>query len=492
MKTQYTLLFILLLIVGFAKGQNAESYQWTLQECVDYALENSLDVQRNVLNLQDREINYDQAKWSRYPNLNGSTSYGPNWGRSINPNTNLFVNQRINSARANLNSSVTLFNGLNIRNTIKQTEYAFEASKQDLETSKNNVILNVINFYTNVLFTRELYENALSQVESTKEQVELTRKQVEAGALPRANLLDLQAQMATNEVNAINQENSLILAKIQLKQLLQLPPESQIDIVVPEIEVGAANDLPNTAIEVYEIALASMPEIKSADYNIKSAERGVQASKGSLYPTVSLNAGLSTNYSDLVTERFIPDAENPLLPVTDGIGNQLYEPTDLRTVSGGEAIESAVFIPNGEVVDFGFSEQFDENLSQFVTISLSVPVFNGFSAKANVQRAEITKRRAEITYKDTRYQLWQTIEQAYNDVKAASKSYEASLKAVEAREEAFRVTEKQKAAGAINATDYEIAENNLYQAKTDLTRAKYDYIFKLKILDFYQGKPLEF
>ena len=486
-----TTLVILLFVLSFSVGAQNEKKEWTLQECIEYALDNNLDVQRSLLNLQGRDINVEQAKMARLPNLNANGSFGPNWGRSIDPTTNLFVTQRINSAGASASSSVTLFNAFRLQNTIKQAEYAFEAGEKDLEVSKNTVILNVITFYTNVLFNRELYENALSQLNSTKEQVALTRKQVDAGALPKANLLDLVAQEATNEVNVVTAENNWILSKIQLKQILQLPPENDVEIVVPELEIDTEADLTISALEVYEIAMASRPEIQSAELNVKSSELGIKASKASLYPTLSLTAGLRTNYSDIVDQRFIPNSENPTLPVLDEFGNQVFGNTDLRTASG-EIIQEPLIRPNGELVDFGFTDQFDENLSRNLSFGISIPIFNGFSTRANIQRSIITKDQADINAKDVRYQLWRTIEQAYNDVRAASKSYDASLKAVEARTEAFRVTQQRKSAGAINATDYQIAENNLAQAKNDLTRAKYDYIFKIKLLDFYQGKELKF
>lgn len=487
-----TATLILLFSLSFSVVAQNESNKWTLQECIDYALNNNLDVKRSALNLQSRDIDIEQAKFARLPNLNANGSFGPNWGRSIDPTTNQFVTQRINSAGASASSSVTLFNAFRLQNTIKQAQYAFEASEEDLEVSKNNVILNVITFYTNVLFTRELYENAVSQLNSTKEQVLLTQKQVDAGALPKANLLDLQAQEATNEVNVITAENNFNLAKIQLKQILQLPPESEVEIDVPDLEVGTAADLSISVLEVYEIALASRPEIKSAELNIKSSELGIKASKASLYPTLSLSAGIRTNYSDIVDQRFVPnDPDNPTIPVLDEFGNTVFSDTDFITTSG-DVVRQPVVVPDGELVDFGFTEQFDENLSRNLTFGISIPIFNGFSTRANIQRSAIQKNQADINAKDVKYQLWRTIEQAYNDVRAASASYNASLKAVAAREEAFRVTQQRKAAGAINATDYQIAENNLTQARNDLTRAKYDYIFKIKLLDFYQGKELKF
>ncbi|MBL6448971.1 TolC family protein [Fulvivirga sp. 29W222] len=467
--------------------------EWTLQECIDYAMENNLDVKRSVLSVESQDINYSQSKFSRLPNVSANGSYGYSWGRSIDPTTNLFVdNQRIASANANVSGSVVLFNGMRVNNSIKQSRLSFESSQMDLEASKNSVILNIITFYTNVLFARELLENARTQLSSTEQQVELTSKQVEVGALPKSNLLDLQAQKATNELNVVNRENDYLMAKIQLKQVLQLSPDSEIEIVVPELDIESEPVMELSAIEIYNIALNSMPEVQGAQLNSQSAEIGVSVARGDLYPTFSLQGGLTTRYSDASQ---LPTSQSPVFianPVSPNSGDvQLYQSVtflngnDLQTVNIPATTSSGY-----ETIDF--QTQVDDNLSKFVSFNVSIPIFNGFSARSGVQRAIITREQAQINEKDVKYKLWTSIEQSYNDVTAAIKSYNASLKQVQAREESFRVMKQRYDIGAVNFTDYQIAENDLFQAKSDLLRAKYDYIFKLKILDFYQGKPLDF
>ncbi len=462
--------------------------QWTLQQCVDYALTNNLSVKRSELNLQTSQVNQRQARYNMLPNANANGSYGFSWGRSIDPTTNLFVdNQRIVSSNASLSSSLVLFNGLRIQNTIKQNNYAVEASELTLEDTKNTVIFDVITFYTNALFARELYENAKKQLESNLQQVELTEKRVNAGALPRASLLDLLAQKATNELNVVNRENDYILAKIQLKQALQLPPESLIEIVEPNLEANISPVLDYTALEVYNIALNNQPGVKAAQLNTTSATYSVESSKGDYYPSLTLNGGLSTQYSDVADRpRFVPDGGEPTVIANPQIG--FVQGTNVPVLSLQDQV-----IPSGTVVDgYPFLDQYEDQLRKFISLNLRIPIFNGFSTRSNVQRAMITKDQAIITENETKYRLWQTIEQAYNNVQAAAKSYAASLSQVEAREESYRVTKQRYENGAANFTDYQIAENDLFQAKSDLLRAKYDYIFKLKVLDFYQGKPLDF
>ncbi|MTI39510.1 TolC family protein [Fulvivirga lutimaris] len=489
MKYLKLLIFILL---GSSTAYAQETVEWTLQECVEYALANNLTVKRSELNLKSSEVSLKQSKYNMLPSVNASGSYGYSWGRSIDPTTNQFVdNQRIASSNANINASVTLFNGFRIQNNIKSSEFAQESNELYLEDSKNNVTFNVISFYTNVLFTKELFENAKKQLESTEQQVKLTESRVNAGALPRASLLDLLAQKATNELNVVNRENDYLNAKIQLKQALQLPPENQIDIVVPELEAEIVPLVDVTAIEIYNIALNEQPNIQAAKFNTMSADYAVKSQRGNLYPTLSLNAGMNTRYSDAAQQ---PVAfENVTIPDPNGSGNDVQVLNTLVYLNNGAP--DFFITPAQSPTDFetiGLSTQIDNNLGKYITLNLNIPIFNGFSARNNIQRSVITNQQAEITETETKYQLWQTIEQAYNNVQAAAKSYNASLTQVEAREESYRVTKQRYDNGAANFTDYQIAENDLFQAKSDLLRAKYDYIFKLKVLDFYQGKPLDF
>ncbi len=480
MKFKILVIFLLGISIG-TYAQEEGTQVWTLEECINYALENNLDIQRSELNLQTSEIGYQQAKMQRFPDLTGRASAGRNWGRSIDPVTNLFVSQAINSVNLSASSSVVLFNGMTINNSIKQNQYAYEASRKEVEVTKNNVMLNIVGFYTNVLFTRELLENSRKQLSSIEQQVERTRIQVEAGALPQANLLDLQAQLATNEFNLVTAENNYQQAKVQLKLAMQLPPEANVEIEVPEMDVEADMILELSAYEIYQIALANMPEIQAAEMNVESSEFAVKSSKGAFYPSLLLSGNIFTNFSDRIDMRTVPDGTST--PTTVVIG---------QVQNSGEPVISTVDVPNVSEEAFGFPEQINENLSQSVSLGMNIPIFNRFSAKYDYQRAKINQSRAMIDKRDREYVLWQQIQQSYNDVEAAAKSYNASLSQVRAREESFRVIEKRFNNGAANFVDYQIAENDLFNSLSDLLRAKYDLIFKQKILDFYQGKPLEF
>lgn len=472
-------IFSMLFMSGMAIGQeSAQKEVWTLEECIEYALENNLDVQRSVLTVSSSEVDWKQAKLQRYPNFNASGSYGSNWGRSIDPVTNLFTNQQINSVNFGASSDVTVFNGFSVNNDIKQNSFNYQASVKELEVTKNNVMLNIVGFYTNVLFTRELMQNAEKQLNSIEQQTERTRIQVDAGALPQASLLDLQSQRATQELNLVNAENNYVQAKIQLKLAMQLPPEVDVEIEVPEIDVNANLVQELSALEIYDIALATMPEIQSADLSLEGSSHGLKAAKGRRYPSFFIRGNVFTNYSDRITERSV----------------QVGDEVTTRPIGFVEGTNQTVLtvIPLTSQENFGFSEQMNENLSQSLTVGINVPIFNRGQFSSQIQRAEITQDRAEINKQDREYQLWQQIQQSYNDVYAASKSYNASLLAVEASKESYRVLTRQFNNGAANFVDYLVSENTYFQAESDLLRAKYDLIFKQKILDFYQGKPLEF
>ncbi|MEO1052495.1 MAG: TolC family protein [Bacteroidota bacterium] len=467
--------------------QTAGDNVWTLRGCIDRALENNLTVKRSQLNVQSNDINLQQSKLALLPTVNGSASTGYLWGRSIDPTTNLFVTERINSAGFGANSSVTLFNGMRLRNSIKQSQSNFEASQYDLKKTEGDVVLSVVTFYTNVIFNKELLDNAKLQLGNTEQQLQQVEKQVEVGALPISNKLDLMAQKASNEANVINQQNALNLSLLQLKQALQIPSSQPFDIEVPQIDLDNVTIPELTADEIYDIALGRMPEVKSADLGVESADLGIQIAKGNLYPRLSLNAAINTNFSSAADRaRFIPDGGPDIVIQNPEVG--FVEGTNQRVFSN-----DPITIPSGSFSEgFGFRDQFDENLSRSIGVSLAIPVFNGLSARAGVQRAAITNEQAKITAEETRNTLRQAIETAYSDVLAAAQSYSAALRQVAAQEESFRMMQQRNVNNAVSPFDFQIAQNDLNRARTDLVRAKYDYIFKQKVLDFYQGKPIEF
>ncbi|MEO9805950.1 MAG: TolC family protein [Reichenbachiella sp.] len=476
-----SLLFVFaLLIMG---NTWAQDYKYSLEECIRIAFEKNLTIQRSQLDLKVSEVTKNQTKFERLPNFNVSANYGANWGRSIDPTTNTFITQQNNSSNINGQSNLTVFNGMQTNNSIKQANVNYAATEADLEKAKNDVGLNVATLYLNVIFNQELLANAQYQLNSTNQQLDRTKKLVDAGALPITNLLDLQAQAASNEVNVINAENSYNLAILNLKQSLLIPAGDRFEIEIPEIDLQVGETALMNPSQIYSTAEAIMPEIKSAQLRIEEADLNYRISKGAYSPTFTVSAGFNTNYSS-----FADQDRN----IFDGTTIMTQQVGYVSTT--GDAVLSDVTIPN--VVDtrsgFPIGEQFRENISKSLGFNLSIPVFNRFRTRAEVQRSMLSKYRAEVSSQEVKNQLRQNIESAYNDMMAASKTHAANQKQVEALEEAFRVTENQFNLGSANFVDYQVANNNLYMAKSDLVRAKYDFIFKQKILDFYLGKPITF
>ena len=486
MKSKNLLTLFALLVTWPLFGQQADTVSpqalWTLRECVDYALANNLQIRRSELDVELSSIDKRQSKLAMLPSANAQGSYGFNWGRGIDPVTNDFVSsQRNGYTSLGASSSVTLFNGFRIQNTIKQSDLELEASEEDLAKSRNDVSLNVISLFVNVVFNKELVENATLQLESSQQQFERTQKLVAAGSLPKSDELNLDAQVATNELNLINQENALALSLLQLQQALQLPATDDFDVEIPALD---PEDLviDQTREEIYRIAKGTMPEIASAQLRIESSRYGVKAARGQLYPRLSLNASVNTNYSSSSATVFVPD------------GGQTQRPTRyFWRDANNDMIPIYEFQPNGTLQEiYGFRDQVTDNLYKSVSMTLSIPIFNSFSARANLQRAMISNEQAKITAREVDNALRQTVETSYNNAIAAAKSYNAAVRQVEAREEAYRIAQQRFDIGASNYLEYQVAENDLFQARSDLARAKYEFIFRKKVLDFYLGKPLGF
>ncbi|MEO5602217.1 MAG: TolC family protein, partial [Cyclobacteriaceae bacterium] len=478
------LLIVLSLLSVVSFGQQAEDSAatndvWTLKECVDYALANNLQVKRSELSVELSDIENKQAKFSMLPSANASASYGYNWGRGIDPVTNQFISsQRNGYTSLGASGGVTIFNGFRIQNYIKQTAREQEASKQDLVKSRNDVTLNVISLFVNVVFNKELVENARLQLASSQQQYERTQKLVAAGSLPKSNELNLDAQVATNELNFINQENSLALSLLQLQQALQLPATENFTVETPVI--GAEDLILDQSREaIYQIAKGTLPEIEGAKLRIESSYYGVKVARGNLYPRLGINGSVNTNYSSASATRF----------VFDGGLNQV------ETGYFVQGTNAPIYglQPTGSFREiYGFNDQVKDNIYKSVSVSLTIPIFNNFNSRSNVQRALIANEQAKITAKEVDNTLRQNVETSYNNAIAASKSYNASLRQVQAREEAYRMAKQRFDIGAANYVEYQVAENDLFQARSDMARGKYEFIFRKKVLDFYQGIPLGF
>lgn len=457
--------------------------KWNLKQCVDYALANSLVVQRSFYNVENSKIDLHTAQYSRIPSLNGSATYGSSWGRGLDPVNNDYVaNQKINSSNVAAQANLPVINGLRIYNTIKQNQRTYAAYEQDLAKTKNDVILNVANLFINVVTNKELVDNAKFKLASSQQQYERTKKQVAAGALSKSEELNLDAQVATDEVTLVQNENALALSILQLKQAMQMPATDALDVEVPALEPEELI-IDQSREEIFEIARNTMPEIRSSQLKIESAMYSIRAARGNLFPRLNVTSSFNTNYSSIAEKQVTANSDPSVVTwVPSGYlapnfgAAQVYTPNPAYTIANTNT----------------FSKQFGNNIYKTLGLQLTIPIFNNYSARSSLQKSVIQTRQAEVNAKEISNTLRQNVETAYNDALSAAKTYNSSLRQVQAREEAFRMMNQRFTAGAANSFEFQISQNSLFQAKSDLSRAKYNFIFKKKVLDFYQGKSIDY
>lgn len=436
--------FILLTIgIGFFSTISAqETKVWTLKECVDYALENNISAKQTALDINVAEQDVKAAKWNFAPNLNGNASQNFNFGSSIST-VGLRVSSNLRSNNFGLNSSVTLFDGFANIHTLKQAKIGVLAQDAALAKMKNDISLNVVNGYLQILFAKEQVKVAKSQIEISEFEVTRAEVLVDAGALPYGDLVNIKSTLATDQQNLIITENTLVITSLQLAQLLQLQ-EMTIEVENVNVELANQEVLGNSAIEIYNKANETFPEIKLAELNILSAEESVKIAQANYMPTLTFSAGMNTIYQH----------------------RQGY--TDI----------------------FSFSDQLDNNFGRSLSFALNIPLFNRYQYRSNVNKSKINFERIQYNLDNEKFRLRETIQTAYTDALASSKSFDAAVVAVEAQDQAFEYARERFTEGAINSFDFNQTKNNLISAQSKLIRAKYEFVFKLKVLEFYYGIPL--
>ncbi|MGV3561348.1 TolC family protein [Larkinella arboricola] len=463
------------------------SNRFSLRQCIDIALQNNLQVRQGQLNVQGSELQLRQAKLNRYPTANIFASQAFNAGYTVNPTTNSFVDQKINSNNIQASASMILFNGFALQNAVKQTSFGLQAAQQNLLANQNTVALTVVQNYLNVLTYEEQLAIAQRQAETSRNQLERTGKLVTAGTLAEAELYTIRAQLANDELAIVNAQNNLDLSKLALLQAMNLsattngsPSPGTIEVERYELPDPTVEAYPVSAQQVYEAALQVMPDVKAADLQVKADVMGVQVAKARLYPTLSLNGGLTTLYSSLGA-----------LNITQG--ESAEKRTGEYVTIGGTQYDVYTLAPTTlRAVPYTFSQQLKNNLNRGASIQLQIPLFNRFQNRNQITSAIITQKTSEISADNARLTLRQNIETAYTSMLAGANRYRATQIQVESLEKAFQAAESRFNAGALNSVDYNIAKNNLDTARANLVQAKFDYIFRTKILDFYQNKPLSF
>ena len=450
-----TVLFFALFCAVFSFAQQKV---WTLKECVNHALENNIAVKQTQLDALIAEENMTTAKANFLPTVSGSASQNFNFGSFIgNDGSRISRDTRGNSF--GVNTGITIFNGFQSINLYKQAQLGLKTSQLQLDILKDNISLNVVNAYLNILLNKETLKLAQEQIAISQVSLEQVQGLVDAGVRAKADLLASQSQLATDNERLVNAQNSVILSLLSLSQILQVTKEN---FEVENILIDLTNTVLvyNNTDEILSYALTKRPEIKNAELNVENAEFNIAIAKSSYYPTLTFGAGLGTSYQHI-------QGQDDVIPIFDQNTGMI---TELR--------------PNG------FGKQLENNLGYNFGVSLNIPIFSGFRNDANVNRSKINKERINLTLEQEKQTLTANIEQAYADAKASLKQYEASKTSVIAQEEVFKNELEKYDLGVSTSFELEQVRNRLINAQSSFLNAKYNFVFKTKVLDFYMGKSL--
>jgi outer membrane protein len=469
--------FLFLSIISAKAQTPVQGKAWSLEECIAYGITNNIQVKQSELNTELSQANLVQSEANILPSLNGNASHSYNIGSTVDRFTNKFSgNQTVLSQNLSLSTDITLFSGLQNINSIRENRYNYLAGKYDVDKMKNDVSLNIATAYLQTLYTMDNIIIARNQMGLTQAQVDRTKILVEAGSVARGVLLDIQAQLASEELNLTEAQNQYDIAMLSLTQLLNLPSADGFTIVKPDLSIINETLLAATPGQIYNSAVSNLPEVKSAEFKLKSADKGVDLAWGGLSPRLVFSASYGTGYSGA--------SKSPIGPL-----QYSYAPNGSFTSAGDTVFQP--FVSN-DYQTTSFSKQYSDNVNKSFGFYLTIPIFNRFQTKTSIDRARIQKQNASLNIESTKLQIMKNVQQAYADANAGLKKYMSSQKALEATEESFKYTEQKFNVGMVNSTDYNTAKNKMAKAQSDLLQAKYEYVFKSKVLDFYQGKPLKF
>jgi outer membrane protein len=440
---------VFLLFLAGCLFVNAYSQKkWSLEECINYAYENNLQIKQQQLNVNLNKNNLNQSKFNTLPNLNGQWQHNFSSGKSIDYNLFKYVDQSYWSGNLGIGSDMTLFSGLSTWNDIQQKKYKFLQSQSDLEKTKNDVALNLTVGYLNILFAKERVEVAKNKLEVTSLQAERTRKLMEVGNVAQGEYFEIQAQESNDKLALINEMNTLDIAYLELTQFLDFDSVGDFDIIVPEhLEVELIAP-PQSVEYIYSKALDHMPQIRSAEFELKSSEKELSKAWGQVSPTIGISGTLYTRYSEIAE------------------------------------------LPSNPGADYPYNDQLKDYFYKQFGIGITVPIFNRMQVKTSIGNARLGVQNSQLVLDQTKLALYKEIQQAHADALAAMEEYNSSQEAVKANREAFKYAQQKLDVGLMNSVDFNVTKNNMITAESALIQAKYKYIFRLKILDFYMGNPI--
>jgi len=420
----------------------SQSRQWSLRDCIDYAMDHNLTVKQQDDTRQQREIDLSTSRNSRLPSLSGSASQNFSFGRSLT-SENSYANTNTSSTSFSLGTEVPLFTGFQIPNRIKLNQLNLKASMADMEKAKNDIKMQVAAAYVDILYDIEIANVAKRQISIDSMQVKRLSIMLENAKASEAEVSQQKSTLAQDHLTFVQADNNYRLAILTLTQLLELPSPEGFSIVVPEISVEQT--LLSTPDEVYAAAVAIKPEIQAEQYRLQGTDNSIKIAKSSLYPSLSFSASLGSNY---------------------------YKTSGYNTES--------------------FSKQLKNNFNQYVGLSLSVPIFNRFETRNNIQSSKIAQHTQQLQLDITKKSLFKEIQQVYYSAVAARSKYESSNTAMKSSEDAFKLMSAKYENGKANITEFNEAKNSYLKSQSDCVQAKFEYLYRTKMLDFYKGSELKF
>lgn len=416
----------------------------TLKRATELVIENNLQIKQAQFSEAISDENLKQSKLALYPSINASNGLNFNFGRSIDPLTNQFVNQAITSTSGDVSSNTTLFQGFQKVNQISQNKLQLEADKSYTQKVKNDLVLAVVTNYLSVLNSEDLLIAARQQLDISNQQLDIEQKFFDVGNRTLADLSQAKSQVATAELNVTNAQNQVDLAFLNLAQLLERDPSIPFEVEKPKIEAVSSENRAYSAVDLFRTASANFPDIQLAEFRKQVLEKEIDIARGNYYPSLGLRSGFGTRYS------------------------------------------------NGSFANNTFASQIKDNFNQFIGFGLNIPIFNGLAARSTVRRAKINFQNAEINEQLAKNTLNKVINQAVYDLRAAEKRYYSAEIAYQSSKEAFNVIEQRYAVGLVNSLDFNQAQTNLNKAQFDQIQARYDLIFRSKVIDYYLGNPITF
>lgn len=436
MKTIFTLLSLLLI-----SGVNAQQ-PWSLRQCIEHAIEHNVEIKQQNVTRNQQNVDVHTAKLSRLPNLSGSVGQSFAFGRSTSPEDNTYINQNTANTSFDLNTSVSLFNGMQITNNIALAKLNLQAAIEDLNKAKEDISIQVTSSFLQVLFNQELCKVGAQQVELSREQYNRFVKMQEVGKASLAEMYEAKSRLAQDELASVQAENNRELALLDLSQLLELPSPEGFVILTPDAELEFMSPTPPE--EIYNIVVLSRPGVLAAHYRLEGTSKSVRIAQSALYPQLSFGAGISTGY---------------------------------HSISGFD--------------DPSFGSQWSNNFSKSLGFNLSIPIFNRLETRDQVKSARLKQLDQSLQLENVKKGLYKEIQQAYYNAIAAQAKYRSSGTAVEAAQESFRLMREKYEQGKATAVQYNESKTILFKSISDQIQAKFDHLFRMKILDFYKGVPLE-